>query len=277
MSEAAVASTVAGLKKFVIRTPNITADANQAHGAQMVVKKTVHEMQLRFKYTSDRSNDKVNIILLHKTTMKVLWKVDPTIENIPNDRSIAAYSDVKYFPNDKASFSCQFSETIELVNGIQRITLCHAITASSTLYDLKFNSEHLLPYLRTNNITIVGDKFAQATIASIGFFINVHPHWIHRETFASDIYSIIEDKLDLSDSHFRQFIGLPNTNEDNDISDNLEDDMEEFVQIPNFEFATTSVRFGSGSEQVATEALDVVGSKKQSAFLKEIFCSLDFT
>jgi hypothetical protein len=233
--------------------------------------------KLRFKYfIEDRTKDTINVILLHKTTIKMLLKADPTIQIIPNDQSIQPYSDIKHFPTDKSSFASQFAESSEVINGsAQRITLCHGITASLTLYDLKFNSEQLMPFLRTNKITIVGDKFAHATIASVGFFININPQWDHRETFAADIYSILQANIDLLDQHFRQFFQT-SENDDNDISEDIDEDMDDIVSIPNFEFSTTTVRFGSGSEQMATEALVVVGSRKSAAFLKGIFCSVDF-
>jgi hypothetical protein len=207
----------------------------------------------------------------------MMMKEDPTIQVVPNDDAIAPYSDIRYFPNDKRSFDSQFAESSEIVSGTsKRITLCHAITASRTLADLKWNSQYLLPYLKLKKITIVGDKFSQVTIASIGYFINIAPQWVHRETFVAELSDLIEAHVNLSDPHFRQFVVPDDDEDDNDISDDRDDDMED-IEIPSFEFTTTTVRFGSGNEQMATKALDVLGSRQHAAFLKEIFCSLDFT
>jgi hypothetical protein len=278
MTDNSGADNSGGPKKFVLKQPNTTADAKQAHGAQMIETKTVHDMKLRFKYfIEERNADPVNNISLHKATILLMMKEEPTIQVVPNDDTIEPYSDMRYFPTDKKSFETQFAESSKIVSGTsKRITLCHAITASRTLADLKWNSQHLLPYLKLKKITIVGDKFSQVTIASIGYFINIAPQWVHRETFAAELHELIEANVDFTNPHFRQFTESHDTDDDNDISDDHDDDMEEGA-IPSFEFTTTTVRFGSGNEQMATKALDVLGSRQDAAFLKEIFCSLDFT
>jgi hypothetical protein len=270
MSNTSTSSTAAGIKKFVLQPQAVTTAAIQDHGAQLLETQTVYDLSLRFRYfVHDRNRDMINIVSWHKSTIATLLKVDPLMKIIPNGTNLTPYNDVHSFPTDKKTFEQQFSESSELIgNKAQRITVCHAVKASTTLWNMKWRSDILMPYLLQNHITVLVDKFDQATVSSIGYLINVNPHFIHRESYQEAIYKVIEKHIDFQDPAFKRF---SEPTDEEDITDDYET-----LTIPSFELGLAPIKFGNGSFQMSTEALDIVGTKEKSAYLKEIFSTIDF-
>jgi hypothetical protein len=181
---------------------------------------------------------------------------------------LSPYNDARHFPTDKASFERQFTESSELVgNKAQRITVCHAVKSSMTLWNMKWRCDILMPYLMQNHITILVDKFDQATVSSIGYFICVNPHYVHRESFQENIYQVIERNINFEDDVFKSFVAQ---------DDDGDEELYDVLNIPSFELGIAPVKCGNGSFQAATEAIDVIGTKEKAAYLKEIFSSIDF-
>jgi hypothetical protein len=269
MSNSSVAATTGSSKKFVLKPQVVTAAAIQDHGAQLVENQTIYDLSLRFRYfVHDRNRDMINIVTWHKTTISTLLKVDPALKVVPNDKNLSPYNDARHFQTDKASFERQFTESSELVgNKSQRITVCHAVKSSMTLWNMKWRSDILMPYLMQNHITILVDKFDQATVSSIGYFIFVNPHYVHRESFQDAIDQVIEHKINFDDPVIKSFV---DTDEEGD------EELVDVINIPSFELGIAPVKCGNGSFQIATEAIDVIGTREKAAFLKEIFSSIDF-
>jgi hypothetical protein len=157
MSNTSGAPNSGGVKKFILQPQAVTTAAIQDHGSQLLDTHTVYDLSLRFRYfIHDRNRDMVNIVAWHKSTIGTLLKVDPLLKIIPNDPNLAPYNDVRFFPTDKTSFEQQFSEFSELIgNKAQRITVCHAVKSSMTLWNMKWRSDILMPYLLQNHITIL--------------------------------------------------------------------------------------------------------------------------
>jgi hypothetical protein len=269
MSNNEVASTVGGPTKFILKPKETTKAAIQDHGAQLLSTQTIYNLRLRFRYfVHDRNRDMINIVQWHKTTIQTLLKVDPQLVIVPNDPLVKPYSDVQSFPTDKGSFEQQFAETSELVgNKAQRITVCHAVRSTMTLWNMKWKSDVLMPYLMKNHITIMVDKFNQAVVSSIGYFIRVNPHYIHRELFQEEIFKVIEENVNFQDQVFRAYTTIDDEDMENEF---------DALDIPAFELGLTPIKFGNGSFQSASEAVDIIGTKETAPFLKEIFSSIDF-
>jgi hypothetical protein len=269
MSTDAAASTVGGPTKFILKPKETTKAAIQDHGAQLVSTQTIYNLRLRFRYfVHYRNCDMINIVQWHKTTIQTLLKVDPQLVIVPNDPLVKPYSDVRSFPTDKGSFEQQFAETSELVgNKAQRITVCHAVRSTMTLWNMKWKRDVLMPYLMKNHITIMVDKFDQAVVSSIGYFIRVNPHYIHRELFQEEIFKVIEENVNFQDQVFRAYTTIDDEDMENEF---------DTLDIPAFELGLTPIKFGNGSFQSASEAVNIFGTKETAPFLKEIFSSIDY-
>jgi hypothetical protein len=111
------------------------------------------------------------------------------------------------------------------------------------------------------------DNFNQAVVSSIGYFIRVNPHYIHRESFQEEIFKVIEQHVNFQDPIFRAYT----TTDEEDLDTEFDT-----LDIPAFELGLTPIKFGNGSFQSASEAVDIIGTKETAPFLKEIFCSIDF-
>jgi hypothetical protein len=243
MASEAGAPTTGGSRTFVFRPQAVIAATIQDHGAQLVDTRTIYDMSLRFRYfIADRNRDMINIVAWHKNTINTMLKTDPVMKVVPNDDTFMPYSDMSKFPTNKESFKQQFTETSELFGTRgQSITVCHSVKASMSLWHMKWRCDTLMPYLMKNSITIISDKFDKAVISSIGFFMNINPHWVHRETFQDKIYQIIEDNINLQDPSFHPFTKDITADEEGDV------ELLEELEVPDFELAFTPVKVGSGS------------------------------
>jgi hypothetical protein len=267
MADPAVANNDDTPDGFKFKNVGKAPSAMQEHGAQFVEETLMHTMRLRVIYfIKDRTRDNFNVITWHKNFLQQLSYADSKLIIIPNDES-AQYADLKLYPTEKTSWEKQFSESFTLVGAkAQRVTVCHSIKSLQTLFHLKWKTPNLMNFLKNYNITLKADNFMREVTASIGFFIKVHPHGTHRDTLRDRLEEIIVENVDLNDETFAEFI----TDEEKEAMNC--DDME----IPRFEIQFTTVKHG-GEIQTATEALDIICSKKKAPLLKEIFCSVDFT
>jgi hypothetical protein len=88
---------------------------------------------------------------------------------------------------------------------------------------------------------------------------------IHRESFQDEIYNVIECNVNFQDPIFQAYVKVD------------EDDIDtETLDIPEFELGLTPIKFGNGSFQSSSEAVDIIGTKENAAYLKEIFSTIDF-
>jgi hypothetical protein len=266
MADPAVVTTGDSQPGFQFKNVGKAPSAMQEHGAQLTEETVMHTMRLRVIYfIRDRTRDNFNVITWHKNFLQQLSLTDAKLVVIPNDDS-AQYVDLKMYPMDKSTWEKQFSESFELVGAkSQRVTVCHSVKSLQTLSYLKWKTPNLMNFLKNYNITLKADHFFREVIASIGFLVKVHPQYAHRDTLRDRLEEIIVENIDLNDEAFAEFIT------EDDKAAMLCDDME----IPRFELQLSAVKYG-GEIQTASEAIDVICSKKHAPLLKEIFCSVDF-